>query len=233
MVNDGGISVIGTRVSETLFSIFPCGPCRSNVDSEEFSQEFWTGSPNQWGCCWSFLVFLLDCQFSHQSLLSSLLFSHQSSLRDRVWPPIEWEEAVWLHLIKILNNRQPKSQGEYGCREFCMESGWASGLVCKSVGQGDIHESTDSHEPAYGEFSIPDTQHPETLKIQANKFQASSVTLQSLCRLIVVTVGYNYRGRIDSPCSEGEGSFKAGSMPGLYFLGPHWGDSAPASPSKG
>ena len=37
MVNDGGTSVIGTLVSKTLFSMFPCGSRRSNVDSEEFS----------------------------------------------------------------------------------------------------------------------------------------------------------------------------------------------------
>lgn len=82
MVNDGSTSVIGTLVSETLFSVFPCGPCRSNVDSEEFSWEFWTGSRNQWGCYWSFLVFLLDCQFS--TLLPSVFIEGQSLASHRV-----------------------------------------------------------------------------------------------------------------------------------------------------
>ena len=85
------------------------------------------------------------------------------------------------------------------------------------MGQEDIYESTDSHEPVYSEFSIPDIQHPALLKIQANKFQASSVTLQSLCRLIVVTLGYNYCGCMHSPCSEHGGPFKAGPMPGFTF----------------
>jgi len=82
MVNDGGTSVIRTLVSETLFSMFPCGPRRSNVDSEEFSWEFWTGSPNQWECYWSFLVFLLDCKFS--ALVPSIFIEGQSLASCRV-----------------------------------------------------------------------------------------------------------------------------------------------------